>query len=141
MTRYSKVKVLRFEGYGAEKKCEQAINQGIDKGWQPIDVTSYVPPDSRNLRVIAFMGKLEKGASDESKEGEEDIEETETDKTEEKKEIRECPRCENEALEVKDDHSAYCDYCGYIIDDIREISQEGTGKQEEEGDSSQKQVF
>jgi len=117
MKGYKKVKVLSYEGYGAEVKCEKAINKGIRSGWQPIDICSFVPPDNRYLKVIAFMGKLDKESGFEGKQKETKSDKT-TSKDAERKETEDfvrCPQCGKKGLMSKD---RTCKYCGYQEDEI-----------------------
>lgn len=159
MKQYSKVKVLRFEGYGAEKKCQDAVNQGIDRGWQPINMNSFISTHTDNLVVLAFMGKLKETDKEEIEyqevEGEPEKEEIgatgkdvreervepegKTSRGTERQERKESSKEEGESYEK-------CPRCGNISLEIREDHsavcqycghliddiREGSGKRQEE---------
>lgn len=59
MKGYSEVKLLRFEGKGAHKKCEKTINAGIEHGWQPINMSTHISPKTGELIITALMGNIQ----------------------------------------------------------------------------------
>ncbi len=57
MKGFERVKVLTFEGKDAKSRCQKTVNEGIEKGWQPIDFSTYVPPQASTPTIMVLMGK------------------------------------------------------------------------------------